>query len=197
MSVLKESKDAFEIQRAEAWHLQDLGWHLLPIYGVREGRCECGRDCHSPGKHPKTAHGLKDATNDARTLSAWEDRWPGGSTALRTGPESGVVVIDIDLDKGGPDSWTELTAGRAPIRTVTAITGGGGRHYFFNHPGETVRNRRGSLGPGIDIRGDNGYVVLPGSTHLDGVYSWLDGHSPLDLDLADLPKWLAAQLIGA
>ena len=42
------------------------GWPVLPVHIVDErGRCSCGKpDCHSPGKHPATPHGWRDATTD-------------------------------------------------------------------------------------------------------------------------------------
>lgn len=50
----------------------------------------------------------------------------------------------------------DLPLGRA-IRT-----GSGGRHLQFRHPGGTVRNDAGRrIGPGVDIRGDGGYVIAP------------------------------------
>src|SRR5262249_13708214 len=51
------------LSAAEA--LARRGWKIFPLYDVREGACSCGdRDCKSPGKHPRTANGLKDGTAD-------------------------------------------------------------------------------------------------------------------------------------
>ena len=65
---------------------------------------------------------------------------------------------------------------------------GGGEHDFFKHPGCNVCNSAGTLGPGLDIRGDGGYVVAPPSIHTSGKeYKWLiDARVPL----ADMPKCL-------
>lgn len=167
-------------------------WYLLPIFGIKDGICECHRDCTSPGKHPQTRHGLKDATNNPDTIIRWTERT--NSLAVRTGPESGLVVIDTDLSTGGLVTWQEVTSQHEPIETVTAITGGGGRHYYFQHPGVKVRNRVSIL-EGIDVRGDNGYVLLPGSSHLQGTYEWEDGKSPDDLPIAPLPEWLSTLLL--
>jgi hypothetical protein len=53
-------------------------------------------------------------------------------------------------------------------------TGGGGIHVFFRYPRETViRNSAGMLGPGLDVRGEGGYVVVPPS-RTRGLYRWVD-----------------------
>jgi hypothetical protein len=75
--------------------------------------------------------------------------------------------------------------------TVRARTGGGGLHLLFRHPGGTqaIPNAVG-LRPGIDIRGDGGYLVVPPSRHASGrEYEW--ERAPEDTELAPLPAWLA------
>src|SRR5262249_125364 len=65
--------------------------------------------------------------------------------------------------------------------TVVSLTGGGGRHLLFAHPGRTIRNKVG-LRPGLDVRGDGGYIVLPPSLHASGNrYVWErdPGRAPL------------------
>ncbi len=54
------------------------GWRVLPLHGVTASRtCTCGKsDCSSVGKHPRTAHGVKDATTDEAVIRSWWRRWP-------------------------------------------------------------------------------------------------------------------------
>ena len=67
---------------------------------------------------------------------------------------------------------------------------------------QTIGNRTG-LAPGIDLRGDGGFVVAPPSLHASGRrYEWEIGASPDDLPLAPAPRglleWLrAGQSAGA
>ena len=82
-----------------------------------------------------------------------------------------------------------LIASHAALpRGAVVRTGSGGWHLLFAHPGEPVRNSAGTrLGPGIDVRGDGGYVIAPPSRHASGnLYRW---NTPPD-ELPRLPGWL-------
>jgi putative DNA primase/helicase len=47
------------------------------------------------------------------------------------------------------------------------------------------------LGPGLDVRADGGYVLVPPSRHRSGKdYRWADGWHPTRVDLAPAPHWL-------
>jgi hypothetical protein len=96
-----------------------------------------------------------------------------------TGKKSGVVVLDVDVDDGGLDSLAKLErAGTPAPKMARACTGGGGIHIFFRNPrGTEIRNSAGLLGPGLDVRGEGGYVVVPPS-RTRGLYRWVDT-SPL------------------
>jgi hypothetical protein len=45
------------------------GWQIFPCHSIERGRCVCrkGRDCESPGKHPLTENGFKNATTAGST----------------------------------------------------------------------------------------------------------------------------------
>ena len=169
------------------------GWPVFPLHSVRDGRCSCGRaDCPSPGKHPQTAHGLKDASRDPNTLRAWWVRWSDANIGILTGNPSGLLVVDVDPRSGGDDTLADLEARHGPLpETVEALTGGGGRHVFFKHPGFHVKARTNALGDGLDIKGDGGYVVASPSVHISGrPYAWEVAHHPDDVPLAAAPAWL-------
>ena len=100
------------------------------------------------------------------------------------------MVLDLDPRHGVDASLQELERRHGPIyETVEARTGGGGRHLYFAHPGEILHNRVG-LAPGVDLRGDGGYVVASPSVHASGEpYRW--ARSPDVCRLAPLPGWLS------
>ncbi len=130
-------------------------------------------------------------------ITAWYARSPRANVGIVTGEGSGLVVLDIDPRHGGDASLAALEQRHGPLpATVVALTGGGGRHVYFGHPGETMRNKVG-LAPGIDLRGDGGLVVAPPSYHPSGRrYAWQPGHHPDDMPLAPLPAWLHDLALG-
>lgn len=171
------------------------GWAVLPLHGPNPGgRCSCGHaDCSSVAKHPRTTHGKDDASSDASKLAAWWRSWPAANVGIRTGAECDLVVLDVDVDKGGPESLAALQEAHEVLPpTLTVRTGSGGEHRYFRHPGEPIRNDAGrKLGAGLDVRGDGGYIVAPPSIHATGcAYEWVDPDAPL----AELPGWLLERL---
>src|SRR6266446_3353 len=95
------------------------------------------------------------ATNNE--LRDWFSR--DANIGIVTGAVSGLIVLDVD----GQDGVTSL--GEFPtLPTTWRSSTGRGEHYWFKHPGGTVRNFVKKL-PGLDLRGDGGYVVVPPSRH--------------------------------
>lgn len=152
--------------------------------------CTCWRTgCPSPAKHPRVAGGLTVASTDRATIEHWWQRWPSANVAIRTGAVSGLVVLDVDPDHGGDASLEALLNRHGPLPPGGVVrTGSGGRHVYLAHPGGLVRNDTGRrLGPGLDVRGDGGYVIAPPSRHASGGRYAVAGHGGV---LPDLPDWL-------
>ncbi len=107
---------------------------------------------------------------------------------------SGVVVLDVDPRNGGDEALAALETRHGPLpATWRVLTGGGGEHVFFRHPGNPVNNAKGRLGPGLDLKADGGYVVAPPSEHMSGQrYALSIDHHPDEVPLADAPDWLLA-----
>jgi hypothetical protein len=147
--------------------------------------------CEPGGKAPLTYNGFWDASTDPRRITAWWSRWPAANVGVPTGERSGLLVLDVDPRDGGAEGLAALERAGGPLpETAKSRTGGGGTHVFFAYPaGEVVRSSAGKLGPGLDVRGEGGYVVVPPS-RTQGAYVWLD-RSPL----AD-PAWLLGRLRG-
>ncbi|MFC2970229.1 bifunctional DNA primase/polymerase [Acidimangrovimonas pyrenivorans] len=130
-------------------------------------------------------------------LRGWFARWPAAGVALVTGAVSGLVVLDLDPGHGGAESLAAIEARHGPLpETIEALTGGGGRHFYFAHPGGEIRNRAG-LAPGLDLRGDGGIIIAPPSIHPSGnPYRWRPGHAPGEVALAPMPVWLLRPRFG-
>lgn len=119
---------------------------------------------------------------DETLLRQWFAR-PDLNLGIVTGTISGVVVVDAD----SPEAVAWLNANHpSPMRTKT----GNGMHFFFRHPGVQVRNRAKLLGMPLDVRGDGGYVVAPGSVHPSGgLYIEEGTWDPSTLPVFD-PAWI-------
>lgn len=187
-----------ELPEAAIWYSQHHT-RIFPLYGIAaDGRCECGdADCGSPGKHPRTEHGLKDASMDEGVVNGWWSKWPHSNIGMPTGSQVGVMVLDVDPRHGGLDSLSALLAEHGELPPTREVaTGGGGSHLFFRCPSPSPRNSTNLLGQGLDIRAEGGYVVVPPSLHASGGrYAWVEDHQ--DLKVATLPTWIAERLASA
>ena len=160
------------------------GWHVFPLHHPVNGTCSCGKDdCPSPGKHPRTEHGLSDATTDPEIITRWWGEDPNANIGVRTGKISGIVVVDVDAKNGGIESWQDLQDFNGRVDTLTSLTGGVGLHLFFQAPAEELKSTTGNMVPGIDTRAEGGYVVMPPSLHVSGRrYRWEEHDDYEDMD---------------
>lgn len=166
----------------------ERGWFVVPLHSPAKGGCSCGRsDCASPGKHPRTAHGLKDASREPAKVREWWQRWPDANIGVLTGPESGIIVLDVDGEPG-LQTLIEFEGKGLRLPDTYSVTTGRGAHVYFQHPaGLDVRNSAGKIGAGLDIRGAGGYVVAAPSIHSSGARYQSD--QPAE-GLAPVPQWL-------
>jgi hypothetical protein len=173
-----------------------FGLRVFPVHSVDgTGRCSCGKECgRNAGKHPRTPNGLHDATQDLDRVRDWWRRWPEANLAVATGSGSGVWVLDVDPDHGGEASFAALEAAHEELAPTWGVeTGGGGVHLWFLHEGPLLRTSAGRLGPGLDVRAEGGYVVVPPSRHRSGSsYRWAEAWHPTLVDLIPAPSWLVA-----
>lgn len=156
--------------------------HPVPNMAAPNGlACSCGKDCASPAKHPLVLHGVLEATTDVEVIAAWWKRWPLANIGARTGyaPDGiGLDVLDIDGDEGWQTwkQWASDDPFGVPEMVCEAFTPGNrkrrpGRHRFIAACGTS--NTTHAL-PNIDLRGSNGYVLVPPSQGITGPrYSWL------------------------
>jgi putative DNA primase/helicase len=167
----------------ETLKMLDLGMRLLPV--------------KAKDKHPLIAAWQKKATTDRELIDKWSREYPGCNWGIATGIESGVFVVDVDGDEGlaSVRNW-QNEHGESWAKTLLATTGKG-RHLYYQFPPDVkIRNSAGQIAPGIDIRGEGGFVVAPGSVHPSGSIYRIKSELPiaeaeqwlLDLILKRLPK---------
>lgn len=180
-----------KLAQAALIYVKKFGWCVVPLHSIKNGCCTCGRaGCTSPGKHPLIPNGVKGASKDPTIVAGWWRRWPWANIGIATGAASGFFVLDVD-GEAGEESLRELEGehGQLPD-TVEALTGSGGRHILFRYPGGPVCNKV-ALADGLDIRGDNGYIVAAPSLHVSGRrYCWEASSRPGEVALAEAPDWL-------
>lgn len=179
-----------------------LGWHVVPLHHPLDASgCSCGKSgCKSIGKHPRTKHGLKDASVSPVQIKNWfVHQWPEANLAIVTGAISKLAVMDLDGEDGEESLWgLEQHHGKLPTGPEN-LTGGGGRHLLCAHPGAGVKiGNRQKLAPGLDVRGDGGYIVAPPSRHASGrCYEWEASSDPQTSVPPPLPPWLLTLLTAS
>ena len=178
-----------------------MGLAVFPLHPIRpNASCGCGQKCDQPGKHPITRGWQRTICSPAAVVSSWPAHALRG-IGLLCGPPSGVFAVDIDPRHGGEMSLARLEHqyGALPD-TWRARTGSGGQHWIYRWPtdGPEIRNSAGKLGPGLDVRGAGGFIVLAPSLHVSGhQYAWIN--DPAECELARAPRWLIERVraVGA
>lgn len=177
------------------------GWRIFPsVLTQREdGRID---------KHP----GIKDWPNqcsrDPAIIRQWWAKWPDASPSLVTGPRNGIVVLDIDVGTdpktnspySGFESLEEVFHWYDAPQTPCVHTRRGGAHFYFacaklpdtdrlddHHPAHAaaIKNSVSKLAPHIDVRGWNGFVVLPA----DGTGYTIDPSLDFSVAMLEAPQW--------
>jgi hypothetical protein len=161
---------------AALYYALAFGWPVFPL----------------DGKIPfKGTQGFKDASTSHALIERWWRKHPEAGIGIPTGVRTGVVVLDVDKHHGGLLSLEQIQQRFGPLPcTRTCLTGNDGFHLWFRYPkGASLRNRT-ELGdyPGIDTRGDGGYIVVPNSRHPNGqLYEWLN-----EGRIEACPDWIIA-----
>jgi len=165
------------------------GWLVFPLHFAKDGQCSCGdADCKSPGKHPLTINGFKSASADVKSVAAWWQMWPEANVGLATGRAAGFFVLDVDGPEGA-ETLKALENTQGPLPPTPTVATGNGKHFYFKYPENGEIKNKTKFAPGLDTRGEGGYVVAPPSDHVSGRrYEWLV--SPDEVGLAEAPSWL-------
>jgi hypothetical protein len=150
----------------------------LPVFPVTV--TASGHKCPAIPKREGGA-GHKDATTNRDQIAAWwGGKYRNALIGMPAGLASRIVILDLDC-KDGKNGF-HLLADHYELydlpETPRVFTRTGGEHVWFAYDGKVeIRNSEGryGLGPGGDIRGEGGWVVLPGPR---SGYTW---HSRFNL----------------
>ncbi|MGC8489899.1 MAG: bifunctional DNA primase/polymerase [Clostridia bacterium] len=173
------------------------GWPVIPLHYPTDAGCSCvrGSDCPSPSKHPMIRDWVTRASTDTQDAGRWwHGTESGPNIGILTGSRSGLLILDVDPRHGGDVSLETLEErwGCLPD-TVVSMTGGGGRHFWFQAPSDRTVPSSANVGGyrGLDVRAEGGMVVAPPSVHASGrQYGWEASSHPDDVPLALAPAWL-------
>lgn len=170
----------------------ELGWAVIPILPDTKMPAIKWADFQ---EHPPTEE----------AVTAWfTDGVPdgkGGTTTffglgILTGAVSKLVVLDCDNAEA-----LAHAVGEGMLWSPLGVTTTRGQHIYFRHPGGRVSNKAGGIGldwpdvPGLDLRGDGGYVVAPPTIKFgpDGKFAHRYSFTVPDAELVDaamsLPPW--------
>lgn len=172
------------------------GFGIFPVWSTRDGRCRCpaGAACSSPGKHPITANGFKDATTDESRIRTFLSAASEPNYGML--PPEGVFVWDVDTDEERA-RLASLEARHGPLPPTLRDDTGNGQHLFLRWPDGFPRPVHKMFG--LVTRWGSGaaagYVVGPLSVHVSGrVYRSAAGATA---DIATLPEaWARAAVEG-
>jgi hypothetical protein len=146
------------------------GWRVFPV--------------RPRAKQPATGNGFKDATTNTEQIRRWWTHAPDANIGLAPGP-SGLLVVDIDCPAAESLARALGLLDEPTLTVETGRTDFPGRHLYFQHPGEHISQLRLALEraqvatvagdrPGLEIKADAGYVLLPPSVHPSGrIYRWI------------------------
>ncbi|MDV7399032.1 bifunctional DNA primase/polymerase, partial [Arthrospira platensis SPKY1] len=114
--------------------------------------------CH--GKIPLIEKWRESASSDPGQIQLWREQFKDKLThwGIPTGETNHILALDIDHKSNGYESITKHQI-QIP-KTLSQRTQNGGQHFIYKYPngGFTYGNRT-NIYPGIDCRGEGGYIV--------------------------------------
>lgn len=137
-------------------------------------------------KTPLVSGGCLAATADTEIVRRWWAMYPEANIGLATG--DGLAVVDIDQ---------EDTPEGVEIPATLTVKTGRGHHYYYSTP-QSVKGGTHIKMPHVDLRGEGGYVIVPGSIHANGhVYTWEEiDDLPNFESMVQAPDWVLSRTHG-
>ena len=144
---------------------------LLPLQAALQLAEEYGYQvfpCNAD-KAPLTPHGFKDATSNREKIIEWWEQNPEALVGVPTGQVNKLYVIDVDPD-GMP--WYEAHREGLTYWRIHRTRRQGVHLLYQIRPEQKYPNTASKIAPGVDTRGEGGYVIWWPAA---GLEVWTDG----------------------
>lgn len=113
-------------------------------------------------------------------VDGWFDKWPDANIGIVTGEISGIGVVDLDTPEA--IHWAKTNLPKTNLYQQT----GRGWQMIYRRNGKPVPQGAG-VRPGVDLRGEGGYIVAAPSIHPTGAIYRLQWNYGNWDDLAKFP----------
>lgn len=131
------------------------------------------------------------ATRDPNVIAGWIKKYPDANIGMVGRPDGYWI---LDCDRAGIRERIEAETGQRFPRTFTVCSSGAKRHYYFKQNEKSaalgnlpIKDEQGEV---LSVRGDNLYVVGPGSWHPNPEVG-ADGYQIFDdVPITEAPEWL-------
>lgn len=174
---------------------EKLGFRVIPFHIFRN---EEGKIIKAPPKELKNTNYLEAEEFNTKIY----ERLIQNGIAAVTGKISGILVVDIDTNDDGLKAWEQMIKLNEDPKTWKAKSRSGGYHYYFKYESKlsTYKSSKRCFEfddeiVGIDIRNNDGLIILPPSSFEEGKYEWIN--SPWDIELGNIPDWLLSYHIDS
>ena len=161
-----------------ARHYLDMGWSVLPLWGVMDGVCGCGHtDCTSPGKHP--------ALQEWTTYFGRQPQQEEIDSWFSTGNKNiGIVCGEVSdnlmvIDCDDPKTYCALCYVYPELSESLTDKTGNGYHIYVYAEQKVATTSWWLNGKKHHIKADRSMVVAPPSNHYSGrVYQFVEPDAP-------------------
>jgi hypothetical protein len=172
-SIAVES--SYQLQAALSYG--ERGWRVLPVTDT---------------KVPMIKGWPKFASADPEQIKQWWTKHPVANIGIATGPGSGIWVLDIDV-KNGVNGWSSIRDRFGNIdlnvNDLGVTSPSGGYHLYYRWDSSLPVTVAANVLPGIDIRGETGFIIAPPSSVLINDRECLYQFNDKTKTIPDAPEW--------